>query len=34
MSRIDPGRLFALHRGTDGSPRITPDLREAGWRLR
>ena len=25
------GRLFAAHRGTYGSPRITADLREAGW---
>jgi transposase InsO family protein len=24
-------RLFAVHRGTYGSPRITADLREAGW---
>jgi putative transposase len=24
-------RLFKLHRGTYGSPRITADLREAGW---
>lgn len=24
-------RLFAAHRGTYGSPRITADLREAGW---
>jgi putative transposase len=27
------GRLFAAHRGTCGSPRITADLREAGWRV-
>ena len=27
------GRLFAAHRGTYGSPRITADLREAGWRV-
>jgi transposase InsO family protein len=26
-------RLFAAHRGTYGSPRITADLREAGWRV-
>jgi transposase InsO family protein len=26
-------RLFAGHRGTYGSPRITADLREAGWRV-
>jgi putative transposase len=25
------GRLFAAHRGAYGSPRITADLREAGW---
>jgi transposase InsO family protein len=24
-------RLFAAHRGTYGSPRLTADLREAGW---
>ena len=26
-------RLFRLHEGTYGSPRITADLREAGWRV-
>jgi transposase InsO family protein len=26
-------RLFAVHRGRYGSPRITADLREAGWRV-
>ncbi|MGH3261740.1 MAG: IS3 family transposase [Trebonia sp.] len=26
-------RLFAKHRGRYGSPRITADLREAGWRV-
>jgi putative transposase len=26
-------RLFGGHRGTYGSPRITADLREAGWRV-
>jgi hypothetical protein len=25
--------LFAHHRGRYGSPRITADLREAGWRV-
>jgi transposase InsO family protein len=27
------GRLFAAHHGTYGSPRITADLREAGWQV-
>jgi putative transposase len=27
------GQLFAAHHGTYGSPRITDDLREAGWRV-
>jgi putative transposase len=31
---IEVGRLFAKHRGRYGSPRITADLREAGWRVR
>ena len=26
-------QLFALHRGRYGSPRITADLREQGWRV-
>ena len=26
-------RLFAAHRGTCGSPRITADLRQAGWKV-
>jgi putative transposase len=26
-------RLFAAHRGTYGSPRITADLRDAGWKV-
>ena len=26
-------RLFAAHQGKYGSPRITDDLREAGWRV-
>jgi transposase InsO family protein len=25
--------VFAAHRGTYGSPRITDELREAGWRV-
>jgi putative transposase len=31
--KVEIARLFALHRGTYGSPRITADLREAGWRV-
>ncbi|WP_433017800.1 IS3 family transposase [Kribbella sp. CA-294648] len=27
------GQLFAAHQGKYGSPRITDDLREAGWRV-
>ena len=27
------GQLYAAHRGRYGSPRITRDLREAGWRV-
>jgi putative transposase len=30
---VEVGRLFDKHRGTYGSPRITADLREAGWRV-
>jgi putative transposase len=26
-------RLFAVHRGTYGSPRITADLKDAGWKV-
>ena len=26
-------RLFGAHRGTYGSPRITADLRDAGWKV-
>jgi putative transposase len=26
-------RLFRLHHGTYGSPRITADLRDAGWKV-
>jgi putative transposase len=29
--RAEVGRLFAVHDGTYGSPRITADLRAAGW---
>src|SRR3954453_2713047 len=31
--RVEIARLFAAHRGTYGSPRITADLRAAGWRV-
>ena len=30
---IEVKRLFAQHRGTYGSPRITADLRDAGWQV-
>ena len=30
---VEIRRLFATHRGRYGSPRITADLREAGWRV-
>jgi transposase InsO family protein len=30
---VEIERIFALHRGTFGSPRITADLREAGWQV-
>ncbi|WP_084037333.1 IS3 family transposase [Haloechinothrix halophila] len=30
---IEVKRLFAAHRGRYGSPRITADLRDAGWRV-
>jgi hypothetical protein len=30
---VDVARLFAAHRGTHGAPRITADLREAGWQV-
>jgi transposase InsO family protein len=30
---VEVARLFAAHRGTHGAPRITADLREAGWRV-
>jgi putative transposase len=29
--KVEIGRLFAKHRGTYGSPRITADLRDEGW---
>jgi putative transposase len=31
--KAEVARLFAEHAGTYGSPRITADLREAGWRV-
>ena len=31
--KIAVGRVFAAHRGTYGSPRITADLRDEGWRV-
>jgi putative transposase len=31
--KAEIARLFAKHRGTYGSPRITADLRDAGWRV-
>jgi putative transposase len=31
--KAEIARLFALHEGKYGSPRITADLREAGWRV-
>jgi putative transposase len=31
--KADVARLFALHEGKYGSPRITADLRDAGWRV-
>lgn len=30
---VEIARLFANHRGTYGSPRITADLRDEGWRV-
>jgi transposase InsO family protein len=31
--KVAIGRVFARHRGTYGSPRITADLRDEGWRV-
>ena len=31
--KAEIARLFALHKGTYGSPRITADLQDAGWRV-
>jgi putative transposase len=31
--KVEIARLFAAHRGTYGSPRITADLRAAGWQV-
>ena len=31
--KAEVARLFAEHAGRYGSPRITADLREAGWRV-
>ena len=31
--KAEVARLFALHAGKYGSPRITADLRDAGWRV-
>jgi putative transposase len=31
--KAEIARLFAQRKGKDGSPRITADLREAGWRV-
>jgi len=31
--RAEVGRLFGLHGGKYGSPRITADLRDAGWKV-
>jgi putative transposase len=31
--KVEIARLFAQHRGTYGSPRITADLRDEGWRV-
>ncbi|WP_220454049.1 IS3 family transposase [Nocardioides immobilis] len=31
--KVEIARLFAKHRGRYGSPRITADLRDEGWRV-
>jgi putative transposase len=31
--KAEVARLFALHEGKYGSPRVTADLRDAGWRV-
>lgn len=31
--KAEVARLFGLHAGTYGSPRVTADLRDAGWRV-
>ena len=31
--KAEVARLFALHKGTYGSPRVTADLKAAGWRV-
>jgi hypothetical protein len=31
--KAEVARLFGLHEGKYGSPRITADLRDAGWRV-
>jgi putative transposase len=31
--KAEIARLFGLHEGTYGSPRITADLKDAGWRV-
>ena len=31
--QAEVARLFRAHRGTYGSPRITADLRDAGWQV-